>query len=56
MVGKVSLVIVVIANLFMILRCVGLYRNMDVAAARKVMFGSYLYLPVVFFALLSAKA
>jgi protoheme IX farnesyltransferase len=55
-VGKVSLIIIVLANLFMILRCVGLYRKMDVAAARKVMFGSYLYLPIVFFALLSAKA
>jgi heme o synthase len=54
-VGKVSLGIIVLANLFMARRCVGLYRKMDVASARRVMFGSYMYLPVVFFALLSAK-
>ena len=55
-VGKISLGIIALANLFMIMRCVGLYRKMDVGAARKVMFGSYMYLPVVFFALLAAKA
>jgi len=54
--GKLGLAIIVLANLFMILICVGLYRNMDVAAARKVMFGSYIYLPIVFLALLAAKA
>jgi heme o synthase len=53
--GLVSLVIVGIANLFMVLRCVNLYRQMDVKAARKVMFGSYIYLPVVLLALLADK-
>ncbi|MEJ0102440.1 MAG: heme o synthase [Bacteroidota bacterium] len=53
--GLVSLVIVGIANLFMVLRCVNLYRQMDVNAARKVMFGSYIYLPVVLLALLADK-
>lgn len=53
--GIVSLVIVVLANLFMIGRCVMLYKKMDVSAARKVMFGSYLYLPVVMLALLLSK-
>jgi len=53
--GWVSLVIVLIANLFMIGRCVNLYRLMTVQAARKVMFGSYIYLPVVLLALLADK-
>jgi heme o synthase len=53
--GKLGLVLIVLANLFMIMRCVNLYRKMDVPAARKVMFGSYLYLPVVLLALLMSK-
>lgn len=53
--GIVSLVIVLLANLFMIGRCVNLYRQMNVQAARKVMFGSYIYLPVVLLALLADK-
>ncbi len=53
--GVVSLGLVVLANLFMIGRCLALYRKMDVRAARKVMFGSYMYLPVVFLALLLSK-
>ncbi|HYC39761.1 MAG TPA: heme o synthase [Chitinophagaceae bacterium] len=55
-VGKVSLGIIVAANLFLIARCIRLYRRMDVPSARQVMFGSYIYLPVVFFSLLAAKA
>ena len=53
--GIVSLVIILVANLFMIYQCVQLYRKMEVKAARKVMFGSYIYLPVVFFAMLADK-
>jgi heme o synthase len=53
--GKIGLGLVVAANLFMIWRCVSLYRNMDVASARRVMFGSYLYLPIVLLALLMSK-
>lgn len=53
--GRVSLIIVLLANFFMIWRCVQLYRKMDVASARKVMFGSYIYLPVVLLALLLDK-
>lgn len=53
--GWVSLVIVFLANLFMISRCINLYRLMTVQAARKVMFGSYIYLPVVLLALLADK-
>ncbi len=53
--GVVAVVLIMLANLFMIGRCVMLYKKMDIPAARKVMFGSYMYLPVVFFALLLSK-
>jgi protoheme IX farnesyltransferase len=53
--GMVSLVIVALANLFMVWRCIQLYRNMDVPSARRVMFSSYIYLPVVLLALLADK-
>jgi len=53
--GKVSLGLVILANIFMIMRCMNLYRRMDVSSARKVMFGSYMYLPVVLLALLMSK-
>ncbi len=48
--GMISIGVVVLANLFMIGRSVMLYKTMEKAAARKVMFGSYLYLPVVMLA------
>ena len=53
--GKISVALIILANLFMIGRCVTLYRKMDVGSARKVMFGSYMYLPVVMLALLLSK-
>ena len=53
--GPVSMVIVAIANLAMVAQCVRLYREMTVKAARRVMFGSYIYLPVVLLALLANK-
>ena len=53
--GKISLGLIGLANLFMIGRCVTLYKKMDVSSARKVMFGSYMYLPVVMLALLLSK-
>lgn len=53
--GKISLVLIALANIFMIYRCVQLYRKMDVSSARKVMFGSYMYLPVVMLAWLLSK-
>jgi protoheme IX farnesyltransferase len=53
--GWVSLVIVALANLFMVWQCLRLYREMDVKAARRVMFSSYIYLPVVLLALLADK-
>jgi protoheme IX farnesyltransferase len=53
--GIVSLVVVLIANLFMVWQCVRLYREMTVKAARRVMFSSYIYLPIVLLALLANK-
>jgi heme o synthase len=55
MTGIVSLVIVAVANLFMVWRCIQLYRKMDVASARKVMFGSYIYLALVLLTFLADK-
>lgn len=54
--GIVSFWIVLAANLFMIWQCIGLYRKMNTKAARGVMFGSYIYLTVVFLALLADKS
>jgi protoheme IX farnesyltransferase len=53
--GLVSLVILAVANLFMIWQCISLLREMTVQAARRVMFSSYIYLPVVLLALLIDK-
>jgi protoheme IX farnesyltransferase len=54
--GMISFGLVILANLFMITRSYTLYRKMDVPSARKVMFGSYMYLPVVLLAFLLSKA
>ncbi|MBL7730576.1 MAG: protoheme IX farnesyltransferase [Chitinophagaceae bacterium] len=53
--GMIALGLIILANLFMIGRCVALYRKMDVPSARRVMFGSYMYLPVVMLAMLLSK-
>jgi len=53
--GMISLILVMMANIFMLWRCISLYNKMDVSSARKVMFGSYMYLPVVLLALLLSK-
>ncbi|MFT3902864.1 MAG: heme o synthase [Niabella sp.] len=53
--GIVAFGLVILANIFMLLRSMNLYSRMDVPSARKVMFGSYMYLPVVLLALLLAK-
>ena len=53
--GIVSFWIVLAANLFMVAQCVRLYREMNVQAARRVMFSSYIYLPIVLLALLGDK-
>jgi protoheme IX farnesyltransferase len=53
--GMVSMWVLIGANLFMVVQCVRLYANMDVKSARRVMFSSYIYLPVVLLALLADK-
>ncbi|MBA2747021.1 MAG: protoheme IX farnesyltransferase [Flavisolibacter sp.] len=53
--GSASLIVVMMANIFLIIQCIRLYRSMDSRAARRVMFSSYIYLPIVFLALLSDK-
>jgi len=53
--GAISLGIVFLANILMVWQCVRLYREMSVNAARRVMFSSYIYLPVVLLALLANK-
>lgn len=53
--GMVSLVVVAVANLGMLWQCVRLFKALDVQAARRVMFSSYIYLPVVLLALLANK-
>ncbi len=53
--GLISLSIVMIANFFMVWQCVSLYREMTQQAARRVMFSSYFYLPIVLLALLIDK-
>ena len=53
--GIISLAILGLANLFMLWQCIRLYQQMDVKAARRVMFSSYIYLPVVLLALLADK-
>lgn len=55
MTGYVSLWVVIACNLFMVMQCVRLYVAMDVKAARRVMFSSYIYLPIVLLALLADK-
>ncbi len=53
--GMVSLIIVSVANLFMVWQCIQLYKNLDVPSAKRVMFSSYIYLPIVLLALLADK-
>ena len=53
--GMMSFYIVLAANLLMLWQSIRLYREMEKKAARRVMFGSYIYLPVVLLALLADK-
>lgn len=53
--GFASVWIVTAANVFMVYQSIRLYREMEVKAARRVMFSSYIYLPVVLLALLAFK-
>ncbi|NII24625.1 protoheme IX farnesyltransferase [Pseudoflavitalea sp. X16] len=53
--GIMSFWIIVAANIFMTWQSIRLYREMEVKAARRVMFSSYIYLPIVLLALLADK-
>ena len=53
--GVVSMGIVLLTNLYMLWRCITLFKKMDIRSARAVMFSSYIYLPVVLLALLADK-
>ncbi|MDB5209030.1 MAG: cyoE [Flavisolibacter sp.] len=53
--GKICVAIIMLANLFLVAQCVRLYNEMNATAARRVMFGSYIYLPVILLALLASK-
>ncbi|HVK48318.1 MAG TPA: heme o synthase [Pseudobacter sp.] len=53
--GFVSLWIIFAANLFMLWQSIRLFREMEAKAARRVMFSSYIYLPIVFLAMLADK-
>jgi protoheme IX farnesyltransferase len=53
--GMISAVVITLANLALLWTSVLLFREMDLKAARRVMFGSYIYLPVVLLALLANK-
>jgi protoheme IX farnesyltransferase len=55
MTGSLSLIIVSLTNIFLLIQCIRLYKEHNSKAARRVMFSSYLHLPVVFLALLSDK-
>jgi protoheme IX farnesyltransferase len=53
--GNISMFILLICNLFMVFQGVRLYNEMSVKAARRVMFSSYIYLPIVLLSLLADK-
>lgn len=53
--GLFSLLVVLLANLMMVWFCVRLYKEMEKSAARRVMFASYFYLPLVLLVLLVDK-
>jgi len=55
MTGQVSMWILIASNLFMVVQSIRLYNEMNAKAARRVMFSSYIYLPIVLLALLADK-
>jgi protoheme IX farnesyltransferase len=55
MAGQLSMWILVASNLFMVVQSIRLYNEMNATAARRVMFSSYIYLPIVLLALLADK-
>ncbi|RPD40359.1 protoheme IX farnesyltransferase [Chitinophaga barathri] len=55
MTGAVSAVVAILIGGFYLWRAIELYRKCDVPSARKLMFGSYIYLAVILLALLFDK-
>ena len=53
--GEISMWILLVCNLFMVYLSVMLFIKMDVPSAKKVMFGSYFYLMIVFLSLYADK-
>ncbi len=53
--GNSSMWVITACNIFMVFQSIRLYREMNVKAARRVMFSSYIYLPIVLLALLANK-
>ena len=53
--GHISMWIILLGNLVMVMQSIRLYNTMDVKAARRVMFSSYIYLPIILMALLFDK-
>ncbi|MBX2932465.1 MAG: heme o synthase [Chitinophagaceae bacterium] len=53
--GTISLWILTASNIAMVIQSIRLYKEMDVKAAKRVMFSSYIYLPIVYLALLADK-
>ena len=53
--GSFSMWLLLAANIAMVIQCIRLYRDMTPAAARRVMFSSYIYLPVVLLSLYGDK-
>jgi protoheme IX farnesyltransferase len=53
--GKASFWILIVCNLGMVIQSLRLYKEFTVQAARRVMFTSYIYLPIVLLALLLDK-
>lgn len=53
--GIISLWILLVSNIALVIQSIRLYKEMDAKAARRVMFSSYIYLPIVYLALLADK-
>lgn len=53
--GVFSMWLLLAANIAMLIQCIRLYKEMTPAAARRVMFSSYIYLPVVLLSLYADK-
>lgn len=47
MISPVAVVIITISGIFFLIRAIHLHRTLEISDARKVMFGSFIYLPVV---------